>query len=422
MVHVLLRTTQETLTKSPASATLPTAVTASTAMLKALLESPRHQAARLAAAACPIVYATHFRNIQVCTTVDGCRCLYHTPVTAVVPSRVQAMELLLHAMSAAEVRHCLTLPDAYAQTVLHVATKSKAAGFAGFFARRRRQAAAAASPSPDAALPFLALQQPTAEQLSYRALTAAASDADVRLLVTAGLGAGLRAAEWMTTRDDDGYTAFTLACQHRRLPTVRYLLEAADSSDKDALLWSTNRWGMTCGHVAAAGQQQHVVEAWAAAGGDVTAVDAFNRTVGDITLLKATAGGDMDSITADSLFAGAAEVEDGGWGWVPSEVKEWVLPHVSHWLAEGRHVATVPAATLSTAAFEQHQRSVAQPLLVDAGCRNWSSAAAGKRAWSRRGMLQQFGRTRVQVGAIPYASQVRLSATVSASTPGYVEC
>lgn len=236
-------------------------------MLDVLLKHP-HVNARLY---CPLVDAVHYRLVVARTM------------------------LIAHLQKTGGLKACLTEIDTNGEHVLHVASKSKASGFARYFLAARRRASPHGD-SNDRSVNVSARQfhparfgQETIGELSFAVLNAASTigAADLVALVRAGADVGL-GMNWLTHRSSGPLESPLLAgCRGGREEVVRVLLRELmrHATPTAALLQAEGHWNMTCAHLAAARGHMSVLDVLfdlKGAARMMSAKDGFGRTPADV--------------------------------------------------------------------------------------------------------------------------------------------
>jgi len=389
-------------------------------IVRVLAKHPRFDAGR----GCPIVLALHTRNLA-------------------------AAKAILRYMSPEDVGLCLTIPDAYGQTALHVVAKSSAAGFANFFLRwfswhpmganatGCEEGADAPQREPRilrqlglSACPFTdPLDTPTS--LSFRSLNAAVDGKDIELIVRAAIAAKVDVAKWFQVRDSHNATAAYLACSHGRpAHVIRFLLEVeawaveqtTSSHDSHGTRVSREDGVGLCGHGAARGGFTDAMDTWLETGGQVDARDEFGRTV------DAVAAATDHRVLLDEESVGHTTASDpvgfhilrdvspdlsesvsrlvganGGWGGVPASVVNLLQAPYRRWINQNAHVDVIDLVTghpsASFASYVRAYRSLGQPVLVRGGCLHWPA----RTEWEREALLRTAGSMEVKASSVPHA-------------------
>lgn len=197
---------------------------------KAILDSPNYNVAN-----CPSYYAVQYRNLPV-------------------------LKMLGSARHAATLRTCMEEVDAFNETMLHIAARSKAAGFARVFVALLSADEWKSDPARNPGMRLLGISRPS--NLSLPAMASAISAEDVRLLLihankamvnkrgfdgntplhvaavsgnTAGAVLLVDAGAELDARNDHGETPIQMAASGRLQATVSALIELGARSDLQQL-------------------------------------------------------------------------------------------------------------------------------------------------------------------------------------------
>ena len=187
----------------------------------------------------------------------------------------------LDIMPRAAIQRCFQDQDVYGDNVLHVVSKSKAAGFARYFLRRAMHEGQKDTADIDERL-RLSPPRTFRPPFTFRELDDACGHGDLIDLLNHGQAHGL-GATWVNAQNTDGETPIHITCRVGRAAATRVLLQhGADVSFRG------NVWNESCIHVAAARGHIEVLEAV----GEVLssavllplldARDAFDRTPLDV--------------------------------------------------------------------------------------------------------------------------------------------
>ena len=183
--------------------------------------------------------AKHIDASEYCPIVDAIHYRFHTSVN-----------ILLAAMSSEQISDCLQERDINGDTVLHVVSKSKAAGFARHLlthrrdsSRNNREVGVHTLTDVDATATFRQLNHP-----------ATINHHDLEVLLQAGRDNNMDLHSWLSSRNKFGETPLMVGCRAGREEVVRKFLEV---SSRTAGSWSMGdlqfetHYNMTCAHVAA---------------------------------------------------------------------------------------------------------------------------------------------------------------------------
>ena len=213
------------------------------------------------------------------------------------------VNLLIDQMKDKDLLACLKTKDVYHEHVLHVVSKSKAAGFAKYFLRReerRLQAAGDASAENDfnarlrlnTSKVLLGEKRSFSSPFSYKELDEVAGNDDLKDLLVVGTRLGLslgRAAHlgWINSPNTDGESPLMITCRVGRAASTKLLLNyGADPFMKGKV------WNGTCAHLAAGRQHFDVLKVLFGPGGAgvtpataalLSKTDRFGRTPMDLT-------------------------------------------------------------------------------------------------------------------------------------------
>ena len=186
---------------------------------------------------CPLVDAVHYRLIAAQSS------------------------LIRHTRNQRGLKRCLSELDTNGENVLHIASKSKASGFARYFLAAHELSSSRGSNNDEfvnvsSKSVFTSSSRENAGALSFGRLNSASAigAADLVALLRAGVDAGL-GVDWLSHRSTGPLESPLLAgCRGGREEVVRILLDGLKQFRVSSVqnIQTDGHWNMTCAHVAAA--------------------------------------------------------------------------------------------------------------------------------------------------------------------------
>eukprot|EP00041_Stephanoeca_diplocostata_P035313 m.1240966 g.1240966 ORF g.1240966 m.1240966 type:complete len:638 (+) comp24673_c3_seq1:246-2159(+) len=334
---------------------------------------------------CPIYYALQLRNLHV----------------------LRALTTEKHRVA---VYNCMGETDAYNETMLHIAARSKASGFTRVFEiiRRKQSLQHTKKVQSYPVLDFLGLRP--ARNLTLVAMTDAISTQDLEVLLPFATPEMLNARGWL------GHTPLHVAAMTGNRAAVRLLARAG--ADMDAV----NSLGETPLHAAASAGFSHVVAELLDAGAAATVTDASGRVHQQVSpsqeLLAASHVHDAEEHDDDAT--GKSTHRSDGYG-SDDRAGGWDMAHgAAQQLTVGPSECQIPSVEASEISDEEiltrfvHRRI---PVRIVGYGHGWPA----RRRWRRKSFLQLYGKVALQSAPVPYGDLYGFSPTTTVAASEFIE-